>query len=246
MRSLGIASGAILAASGAAGISDPTKIPNLIFWLRADLGVTTGATFTWADQSSSGFNVVQSTAGQQPAKTVGAGPLGGAQPGIVFTSASNNVLVDATAGIVPATTWSAFFVWQTNSTATAQIGLCAGSTGANGWGFGVNVGNAGKRTLTAFGAGAATFGNCTTAYEKWSIVNNASSQSARVNGGGVALSVSNIVGLTPNASSAVGGLGGAPTDPWGGTMWEIAVYGRALTGQEVLLFEAYQHAQTGL
>jgi hypothetical protein len=38
----------------------------LRFWVRADAGVTTGATFTWADQSGNNDNVSISTAGLQP------------------------------------------------------------------------------------------------------------------------------------------------------------------------------------
>jgi hypothetical protein len=39
---------------------------NNTLWLKADAGTTTGATFTWADYSSSSRNATQSTAGKQP------------------------------------------------------------------------------------------------------------------------------------------------------------------------------------
>jgi uncharacterized protein YjdB len=39
---------------------------NLSMWLKADAGVTTGATLTWADQSGNGRNAIQATAANQP------------------------------------------------------------------------------------------------------------------------------------------------------------------------------------
>lgn len=40
-----------------------------MFWLRGDLGVTAGATFTWADQSGNSRYASQSTAASQPTVT---------------------------------------------------------------------------------------------------------------------------------------------------------------------------------
>jgi hypothetical protein len=47
----------------------PTSLPGCALWLRADIGVTTGATFTWADQSGSNDsnkNATQASSGAQP------------------------------------------------------------------------------------------------------------------------------------------------------------------------------------
>ena len=55
---------------------------NLMFWLRGDAGVTTGATFTWADQSGQGRNSVQSTAIDQPTVTTVTSDFMNYNPGI--------------------------------------------------------------------------------------------------------------------------------------------------------------------
>lgn len=47
----------------------PKSLSSNQLWLRASVGVTTGATFTWADQSGKGHDATQSTAARQP--TVG-------------------------------------------------------------------------------------------------------------------------------------------------------------------------------
>jgi len=44
-------------------------VPNMQYWVKADLGVTGGATASaWADQSGNAFNVTQATAASQPAR----------------------------------------------------------------------------------------------------------------------------------------------------------------------------------
>ena len=55
---------------------------NLMFWLRGDAGITTGATFTWADQSGQGRNSVQSTAIDQPTVTTATSDFMNYNPGI--------------------------------------------------------------------------------------------------------------------------------------------------------------------
>jgi hypothetical protein len=55
---------------------------NLMFWLRGDAGITTGATFTWADQSGQGRNSVQSTAADQPTVTTATTDFMNYNPGI--------------------------------------------------------------------------------------------------------------------------------------------------------------------
>lgn len=54
----------------------PESIPNAEVILIGDRGVTTGATFTWADQCPKGNNVSQSTAGQQPTTSANWGGSG--------------------------------------------------------------------------------------------------------------------------------------------------------------------------
>jgi len=55
---------------------------NLMFWLRGDAGITTGATFTWADQSGQSRNSTQSTAADQPTVTTATADFMNYNPGI--------------------------------------------------------------------------------------------------------------------------------------------------------------------
>lgn len=225
-----------------------TNIPNLALWLQADRGVTTGATFTWADQSGNGINYTQATAAKQPAQTAGAGPRGGSQQALVFNAANSQCLTNAsTAVIASAGTWSVFMAWKTTSVSTAQIALClGGTTGSAGWGVGVSVVTANDRTLNAFGATNGNFGAATTAWEKITVINNANAQSARVGGSAVTVTPSNTAALAPVASSAIGALNSSGTDPWSGSLYLILVYNRALSAGEVLQVEAGIGALTGL
>lgn len=58
---------------GGAGYSPLSEGSALEMWVRADLGVTLGATVTWADQSGKGRNATQSTASKQPTVATVAG-----------------------------------------------------------------------------------------------------------------------------------------------------------------------------
>ena len=49
------------------GQFSPRSLANLELWLRADTGVTTGATLTWRDLSGHGYTFSQSTGANQPA-----------------------------------------------------------------------------------------------------------------------------------------------------------------------------------
>jgi len=53
----------------AAGVDACDDVADLVAWFDATTGVTTGATFTWADQSGNGNDVTQSTAVFQPSVT---------------------------------------------------------------------------------------------------------------------------------------------------------------------------------
>jgi hypothetical protein len=55
---------------------------NLMFWLRGDLGVTAGATFTWADQSGNNRFVSQATAADQPVVTTATADYMNYNPGV--------------------------------------------------------------------------------------------------------------------------------------------------------------------
>lgn len=64
---------------------------NLMFWLRGDLGISTGATFTWTDQSGNGRSASQSTAAAQPTVTSATADYMNYNPGIKLVQ--NNWLI---------------------------------------------------------------------------------------------------------------------------------------------------------
>jgi uncharacterized repeat protein (TIGR01451 family) len=62
---------------------------NLSLWLKADAGLTTGATMTWLDQSGNGHNASQSVAASQPTLHSNAINF---NPSLVFANNRNNFL----------------------------------------------------------------------------------------------------------------------------------------------------------
>lgn len=71
---IGIGLGFPFALGGRPSTFSPTSVSGLRLWLRADLGITTGATFTWADQSGNGCDFTQATGAAQPTVLSGGGP----------------------------------------------------------------------------------------------------------------------------------------------------------------------------
>ncbi len=54
-------------------VLSPGGVTGTSLWLKADAGVTTGATLTWADQSGNNINATQSTAAAQPVYNTASG-----------------------------------------------------------------------------------------------------------------------------------------------------------------------------
>jgi hypothetical protein len=103
------ASGGSASAPQAAGQGrwTPAMIPGAVGWWRADLGVTTGSTFTWADQSGAGNNLSQATGGLQPSFTA-SDPNFGGNPSISgFVHATGTTLASGT--VSPAIASGTFF-----------------------------------------------------------------------------------------------------------------------------------------
>jgi hypothetical protein len=69
---------------------------NLGVWLKADAGATTGATFSWADQTSNARNASQATAGNQP--TVATASMN-YNPAVTFDGADDFLNVANSAGL---------------------------------------------------------------------------------------------------------------------------------------------------
>ena len=61
--------GDVIVTEAAASVDACDDVADLVAWFDATTGVTTGATFTWADQSGNGNDVDQSTAVLQPSVT---------------------------------------------------------------------------------------------------------------------------------------------------------------------------------
>ena len=59
----------VIVTEAVAGVDACDDVADLVAWFDATTGVTTGATFTWADQSGNGNDVTQSTAVLQPSVT---------------------------------------------------------------------------------------------------------------------------------------------------------------------------------
>lgn len=108
----------------------PSTLSNLKLWLRSDLGVTEGSTFTWADQSGLGDsnrNAVQATAANQPTVDP-TDPHFNGKPAIVFTGAQVLNTGTWSAALSQACTWYAVFRPGDNS---AQRTVTDGIGGSN-------------------------------------------------------------------------------------------------------------------
>jgi len=106
---------------------------NLAAWYKADAGVTTGATMTWADQGPNGVNLTQGTAANQPVYNT-ASNLINFNRCLTFDG-TNDRLSNATGGAATANSaFTVYYVAVNNASTTTRyaIGLGA-STGANGF-----------------------------------------------------------------------------------------------------------------
>ena len=109
------------------GTFQPNWLSTSKLWLRADVGVTTGATFTWHDQSGNGYDSAQATALNQPTVVVGVSAL----PSLAFNAANEQILVNAT---IPAVAQSVvlYVVAQEASQATSRYPVSFGTNAATG------------------------------------------------------------------------------------------------------------------
>jgi len=126
---------------------------NLMFWLKGDAGVTTGATFTWADQSGQGRNSTQSTAADQPTVTAATTDYMNYNPGVKFVA--NQWLIMANNLNNAGTTANEIFLVYKN-VASAPDGMVLGTEvpGNRSYFYGsgvVQYGNSNKPTIIAPG-----------------------------------------------------------------------------------------------
>lgn len=102
-------------------------ITKLIAWYKADLGVSynaSGLVDTWIDQSNSGNNVVQTTAGRLPTYNAStAGVLNG-KPYVVFDG-SNDVLFCNASDVVTSRSYIVVYQLVATPAAGSALGICA-------------------------------------------------------------------------------------------------------------------------
>ncbi|MDC1205626.1 hypothetical protein N8083_02145, partial [Candidatus Pacebacteria bacterium] len=138
----------LVQAAGPGGVST-----NLELWLKADTGVTTGATMTWADQSGSGNDVTQTTAGNQPSYVTAGGSLLNFNPITSFDG--DDVLFNSTAAFTAGTGAKEVFI-VTNSITDAGVALYMGPLVAgdqNNLGFSARTNNGNASALLTSGIG---------------------------------------------------------------------------------------------
>lgn len=228
-----------------APINPAALFPQL--WLRADLGLVTGATMSWTDQGSSGAVFSQSSAPLQPA--VNPTGIGGKQT-LTFSSVAGTELDTATllASVIGASSslWTLMVVAKYTGSRTTQPNswqnaMVIGDTAAN-WSsmasttviLAYNFSGADKSVRPPFTAG--------TPYYALSSLSGGT-LSCSVNGS-VPTTLPG-VGAVPTGSAMKVGGGAAGGAWWDGEIGEIIGWNRALSGAEQAGLVAYKAAQWG-
>lgn len=116
----------------------PTSLSGLLFWVRADLGVTIGTGVSaWADQSGTGDtnkNLVQGTGANQP--TFNASDAGyNNKPTLTFDG-TNDVLVSGAWAASQASPFTVYIVGNTNGADGQYLFSASGALDQGPWGFG--------------------------------------------------------------------------------------------------------------
>jgi hypothetical protein len=213
----------------------PTSLPGCVLWLRSDMGVTTGATFTWADQSGNANNATQATAAKQPTYVTSGG--GGNRPYLSFPGAGGaHSLV--TASVVANQAMEYFVAARSTSSNPAQGNYILDDGNNN------NILDqaAGGNSLLQYDGGSVTNGVTLTINQDFivdSYFNGAPSQQ-QLNGG-AAVSGGN-PGTNISALAMTIGNWHGLTNEWGGFIYEIVVFSRQLTTAERLLMSRYMGA----
>lgn len=226
----------------------PRKLPNLVLWLRSDLGITLNGSnvSAWADQSGNGNNVSQGTAAQQPVFNSTDSSIRN-KPSLTFDG-SNDVLIGTPAAALTSNkNWSFFVVHKPNSFATVKIIASIGN-GSTGYAFSLNGNSTNKREMQIklqrfVEDGAAASGS----YEYWTgQCNNSAVLSMRVNGASQSLDFPNTTPSTPSADVEIGAANSGGTGSFNGRIAEVILYNRLLSSIEVAKVEKYIKKRYGL
>jgi hypothetical protein len=216
-----------------------------VLWLRSDLGVTTGATFTWADQSGIGNNVVQATAINQPTLSATGGPR--SLPAIVYAGGTQNLV--STNTITASTNVTIFAVFKVTSTAATQCLMDYGVANTNGLALFVDLLSTHERAINV--AGVANESDATnsasTNFEVWTIqqTNTGPSTTLRVNGSSRPLS-GNATMVAGGAGLVVGAQTSAGSSSMTGSWCELIMCSSLLPLGQVIQLEAYLRNRYGL
>jgi hypothetical protein len=213
----------------------PKALANLTLWLRADLGITGGASpTTWADQSGQGNSVTGGGSGIT--WSASAGPQSTA---VVQLSGPATQTLANTNTPVTGTACTIYIVHKISVASTNANPFILGSATPVKLGWTL----ASLRNFT-LGANTQTGGSDSTSYELWIYqTTSGGTQSLRVNGASVSLS-GNIAAVTPDANFTLttAGIGGGQT--W--SIAEIAISNSVPGASDVANFEAYALARYGL
>ena len=225
--------------------TSPLSLSGLLFYARADVGVTleggTQKVAQWDDQSGQGNHVTQATSGNRP--LVKANAQNG-RVGINFDSTGTQFLSRANCNLVGAGPYSAFILAKTSSVNRILFGnLNAGVTA----GFYAKVLTSGFRDVETPGVAShpGTVVASLNLPEIWIITQpNASPPVLYANGLADPLSAGGGIG-DPGASATLG-IGGGVSASMIGDIYEIGILNRVITQQERQQLEHYLAAAWGI
>lgn len=217
-------------------------------WYRADTGVTTGATMTWADQSGNNVNVTQTTAGNQPVYN-SATNLINFNPKVTFDG-GNDRLSNATGGVNFGTgAYTVYYV--ASNTATATVPRWAFGFGASG---ALGSFNSGLNTaVTSKASGGTTF---VTQTNQWTSgipsltrtgYNGGVTQPYYLSSNGVAETTS--TNVSPNIATTPFSIGARPdglASWWQGDISEVIIYPGKHTSTDYDKVESYLAIKYGI
>lgn len=217
----------------------PGGVSGAGIWLKADAGVTTGATMTWADQSGNNRNAVQSTAARQP--TVNSSLIN-FNPALVLDGTDDFMPLQNLAGL------------PTGAAAVEGFAVARNLNTAGGWNHIISYGGTGANSFFTLGKQTGT-ANAVTAFNASDAISSsleyASGVTAMTNGKytgtqGVISSFGTqrgTINFTGVKLTTAGNIGTDPTSAlttcWNGNIAESIIYPGNLTTTQVNQVNSY-------
>lgn len=234
------------APAGDAGVTLPVTAA-LKLWLRADIGVTKGPPFTWADQSPLGNDALRGLdAGVAgfPARTLNYFPNG--MPAMVFTTEPQVLTLPEPPAFSDATPGVSFFIVAQPTTTAVGLWLNIGNaTNANRIGFGQGATNffvaLGTTVHAASGAAGTSPANQVHLYEV--TITGAGAISFYRDGQTAGTAIGAALTLSARTPNTIGGGIGSTLVTAPCALGEIIVYARPVTPGERTDVEAYLKAR---